>query len=286
MSFPPKATRRCQVTCWEVPSRREMALLCCHKQDGVCLQPWLQLCSPPVSAAHGWESHNGLEEHTRLLSQYQISCQRRKWLRAREQTKLSSVSWILPRFSGVFIILTAQLRCSWLQSRGNLINCGDNSWVTNLMRKCAEKCLWWASFEWVVGRYVRRKQVLKAVKRTSFSVNPITVPLPPTKPTKPKTTQTQQIKSLALVEQAPSTILRGFWWLYWIFWYSYCPSVAQVSVTKPCRSCVMKANDPGSCHQYQFLTFMPTELMCNKIYTYRNMVIICCCCTWNFLVEL
>lgn len=77
----------------------------------------------------------------RFLSQYQILCQRRKWLQAKEQTKLSIVSWILLCFSGAFIILTVQLSCSWLQSRGNLIKWEGNCWVTNFKGRCVEKPL-------------------------------------------------------------------------------------------------------------------------------------------------
>lgn len=95
----------------------------------------------PLSGLRSDEAPAMARRNTRFLSQYQILCQRRKWLRAKEQTKLSSVSWILLCFSGVFIILTAQLRCSWLQSGGNLINCGDNCWGTNFKRRCVEKPL-------------------------------------------------------------------------------------------------------------------------------------------------
>lgn len=95
----------------------------------------------PLSGLRTDETPAMAWRNTRFLSQYQILWQRRKWLRAKEQTKWSSVSWIPLCFSGVFIILTAQLRCSWLQSRRNLINCGDNCWVTNFKRRCVEKPL-------------------------------------------------------------------------------------------------------------------------------------------------
>lgn len=88
----------------------------------------------PLSGLRTDETPAMAWRNTRFLSQYKILCQRRKWLQAKEQTKLSSVSWILLCFSGVFIILTAQLCCSWLQSGGNLINCGDKCWVTNSKR--------------------------------------------------------------------------------------------------------------------------------------------------------
>lgn len=95
----------------------------------------------PLSGLRTDETPAMAWRNTRFLSQYQILCQRRKWLQAKEPTKLSSVSWILLCFSGVFIILTAQLCCSWLQSRGSLINSGDNCWVTNLKRTRVEKPL-------------------------------------------------------------------------------------------------------------------------------------------------
>lgn len=108
----------------------------------------------------------------RFLSQYQILCQRRKWLQAKEQTKLSIVSWILVCFSGAFIILPVQLPCSWLQSRGNLIKWEGKWWVTNFKRRCVEKPLWWDSFGMVtrVCEEVHyKKTVLKVVKRIKWS---------------------------------------------------------------------------------------------------------------------
>lgn len=93
-----------------------------------------QGCAPMSLPAMAWRN-------PRFLSQYQILCQRRKWLRAKEQTKLSIVSWILLCFSGASIILTVQLPCSWLQSRGNSIKWEGNCWVTNFKRRYVEKPL-------------------------------------------------------------------------------------------------------------------------------------------------
>jgi len=66
----------------------------------------------PLSGLRTDEAPAMAWRNTRFLSQYQILCQRRKRLQAKEQTKLSSVSWILLCFSGVFIILSVQLCCS------------------------------------------------------------------------------------------------------------------------------------------------------------------------------
>lgn len=114
-----------------------MADLCCHKGDVHCLQPQPDLCWPPISVVwrrpcNGLEQHEVSEPILSILSEEKVAsgCGANKI----KQCILES-----SMLSGVFIILTAQLCCNWLWSRGSVICCGDNCMVTNFRRKHTEK---------------------------------------------------------------------------------------------------------------------------------------------------
>lgn len=91
---------------------REVAVLCCHTGDVLCLQPWFDLCWPPVCVVQrrpcdGLEQHEVSEPILRIASEARVAS-------GHGANKIKQCILESATLSGVFIILTAQLCCNML----------------------------------------------------------------------------------------------------------------------------------------------------------------------------